>query len=179
MVCTVLNETKWASGTRGLQNLLRHLPIKDGLPGDASRTCAKLIRALSGSSVRERSLKNVRNELVLKDVAIRFGVKPLDSYKWTNIAPYTRFCKTASHKLVTDIQTKFASNVTGRNKRLVDCSRDDPSIFLIGSGPWADVVRSVMDAAVVVSKRRENSGHCGSGPSCHPGDFSLGHSRAA
>ncbi|KAM7293353.1 uncharacterized protein ISCGN_026483 [Ixodes scapularis] len=95
------------------------------------------------------------------------------------IAPNTRFCKTASHKLVTDIQTKFASNVTGRNKRLVDCSRDDPSIFLTGSGPWADVVRSVMDAAVVVSKRRENSGHCGSGPSCHPGDFSLGHSRAA
>ncbi|KAG0414614.1 hypothetical protein HPB47_008221 [Ixodes persulcatus] len=96
-----------------------------------------------------------------------------------SIAPNTRFCKTASHKLVTDIQTKFASNVTGRNKRLVDCSHDDPSIFLIGSGPWADVVRSVMDAAVVVSKRRENSGHCGSGPSCHPGDFSLGHSRAA
>ncbi|KAG0415156.1 hypothetical protein HPB47_007677 [Ixodes persulcatus] len=96
-----------------------------------------------------------------------------------DIAPNTRFCKTASHKLVTDIQTKFASNVTGRNKRLVDCSRDDPSIFLIGSGPWADVVRSVMDAAVVVSKRRENSSHCGSGPSCHPGDFSLGHSRAA
>lgn len=35
------------------------------------------------ASVRERSLKNVRNELVLNDVAIRFGVKPLDSYKWT------------------------------------------------------------------------------------------------
>ncbi|KAG0445586.1 hypothetical protein HPB47_013634 [Ixodes persulcatus] len=162
------------------QELLTKLMSQDQLTGDVEETQVILTfdsgNGLSTVIVEPESPPGVAVPLG-RSIPAPGG--PPTSELYRIIAPNTRFCKTASHKLVTDIQTKFASNVTGRNKRLVDCSRDDPSIFLIGSGPWADVVRSVMDTAVVVSKRRENSGHCGSGPSCHPGDFSLGHSRAA